>query len=218
MPVDSASHVIFRSLGLQPYQAVWEKMKRFTEQRNASSCDEVWLLQHPPVFTLGQAGKTSHLLNSEDVPVIKTDRGGQVTYHGPGQLIAYVLIDLRRRGLGVKTLVNEIEALLINLLSELGINAQRKEKAPGVYVAGKKIASLGLRVRKNCTYHGLSLNVQMDLTPFSGINVCGYEGLEVTQIGDLVAGVNEATVFERLQFHLINRLGYTSHETRKGWS
>lgn len=215
---DSPNQVVIRQLGLQPYQAVWQRMKDFTEARDENTRDEIWFLEHEPVFTLGQAGKTCHLLNPGDIPVIKTDRGGQVTYHGPGQLIAYLLIDLRGRGLGIKGLVTEIETVLIALLAELGIDAERKDKAPGVYVAGSKIASLGLRVRKNCTFHGLSLNMDMDLAPFTRINVCGYEGLKVTQILDFVASVNQAKIVESLQKHLINQLGYSSQETLQGWS
>lgn len=215
---DSPNQVVIRQLGLQPYQAVWQRMKDFTEARDANTRDEIWFLEHEPVFTLGQAGKTCHLLNPGDIPVIKTDRGGQVTYHGPGQLIAYLLIDLRGRGLGIKGLVTEIEAVLIALLAELGVEAERRDKAPGVYVAGKKIASLGLRVRKNCTFHGLSLNMDMDLAPFSRINVCGYEGLEVTQIHDLAPNVDQSRVVELFQKHLINRLDYSGQETLQGWS
>lgn len=215
---DSPNQVVIRQLGLQPYQAVWQRMKDFTEARDENTRDEIWFLEHEPVFTLGQAGKTCHLLNPGDIPVIKTDRGGQVTYHGPGQLIVYLLIDLRNRGLGIKGLVTEIEAVLIALLAELGVMAERRDKAPGVYVAGKKIASLGLRVRKNCAFHGLSLNMDMDLAPFSRINVCGYEGLEVTQIHDLAPNVDQSRVVELLQKHLINRLGYSGQETLQGWS
>ena len=193
-------------------------MKSFTDERDSHTSDEIWLLQHEPVFTLGQAGKTCHLLNPGDIPVIKSDRGGQVTYHGPGQLIAYLLLDLRGRGMGIKRLVTEIEEVLIELLAGLGINAKRRDKAPGVYVNEQKIASLGLRVRNNCTFHGLSLNLAMDLAPFARINVCGYEGLEVTQISDLIADVKQTQVTELLCIHLINRLGYASHETRQDWS
>lgn len=218
MPSNPSSQIVFRQLGLQSYPTVWQRMKDFTDARDQNTRDEIWFLEHEPVFTLGQAGKTCHLLNPGDIPVIKTDRGGQVTYHGPGQLIAYLLIDLRNRGLGIKGLVSEIESVLIALLAELGVEAASRDKAPGVYVAGKKIASLGLRVRKSCTFHGLSLNMDMDLAPFSRINVCGYEELEVTQIRDLVADVDQARVVELLQTHFINRLGYFSHETRQGWS
>ena len=170
------------------------------------------------MFTLGQAGKTQHLLAPGDIPVIKSDRGGQVTYHGPGQLIAYLMINLRHRGLGVRRLVTQIEQALIGLLAELGIEAQLRDKAPGVYVKNHKIASLGLRVRKSCTFHGLSLNMAMDLGPFSRINVCGYEGLQVTRLSDLLAEVNEAQVRTLLVEQLKTRLGYTQHQILSDWS
>jgi len=217
MITDSTNIVIFRQLGLQPYEPVWERMKAFTHGRDRSSQDEIWLLQHESVFTLGQAGESCHVHDAGDIPVIKCDRGGQVTYHGPGQLIAYLLIDLRRLGLGVKRFVAEVEEALIELLAELGIDGCRREKAPGVYVDGRKIAALGLRVRKNGCFHGLSLNLTMNLSPFSRINVCGYEGLEVTQVSDFIPEVNEAEVIALLSAHLINRLGYSGHETQLGW-
>jgi len=218
MSIDATTHVFVRQLGLQPYEQVWRQMKAFTDARTEHTVDEIWLLQHEPVFTLGQAGKAEHLLAPGDIPVIKSDRGGQVTYHGPGQLIAYLMINLRRRGLGVRRLVTLIEQALIDLLAELGVEAQTRDKAPGVYVKNHKIASLGLRVRNHCTFHGLSLNMAMDLTPFSRINVCGYEGLQVIQLSDLVADVNEALVGELLMTHLKHRLGYTQHQTLSGWS
>lgn len=218
MSIDADNYVVVRQLGTLPYQQVWQQMKTFTDTRTEHTADEIWLLQHEPVFTLGQAGKTEHLLAPGDIPVIKSDRGGQVTYHGPGQLIAYLMINLRRRRLGVRGLVTHIEYALIDLLTELGINAQTRDKAPGVYVGNRKIASLGLRVRKHCTFHGLSLNMAMDLTPFSRINVCGYEGLKVTQLSDLLTDVNEAQVIERLVDHLKNQLGYTQHHTLLDWS
>ena len=218
MSIDADNHVIVRSLGLQPYEQTWQRMKAFTDARTDNTIDEIWLLQHAPVFTLGQAGKAEHLLSPGDIPIIKSDRGGQVTYHGPGQLIAYLMINLRRRGLGVRNLVTQIEKALIGLLAELGVDAQVRDKAPGVYVNNQKIASLGLRVRKNCTFHGLSLNMAMDLSPFSRINVCGYEGLQVTQLSDLLSDVNEEQVNELLIDHLKNRLGYTQYQTLSGWS
>jgi len=209
MTTHAATQVLVKQLGLQPYEQVWQQMQAFTDARDADTVDEIWLLQHEPVFTLGQAGKREHLLAPGDIPIIKSDRGGQVTYHGPGQLIAYLMIDLRRRELGVRRLVAQIELALIDLLAEFGINAQTRDKAPGVYVNEHKIASLGLRVRKNCTYHGLSLNMDMDLEPFLRINVCGYEGLQVTRLSNFVAHVDEAQVCERLVNHLKNRLGYS---------
>lgn len=170
-----------KQLGLQPYAATWQAMRAYTDERGAEDPDQLWLLQHPPVFTLGQAGKPIHLLDPGQIPVIQTDRGGQVTYHGPGQLIAYLLLDLRRAGIGVKTLVHQLEQAAIQLLQDYGVTSDPRPDAPGVYVDGRKIAALGLRVRRGCSYHGLSLNVDMDLEPFRRINPCGYPGLEVTQ-------------------------------------
>lgn len=170
--------------GLMPYEPVWAAMRAFTEARNATTPDEIWMLQHSPVFTLGQAGKPEHLLRDVGIPLVCIDRGGQITYHGPGQLVVYLLIDLARRKLKVRELVSLIEQAIIDCLAAYGVSAQRKSGAPGVYVGAAKIAALGLRVRKGCSYHGLSLNVAMDLTPFSSINPCGYEGLEVVQLAD----------------------------------
>lgn len=184
-------------------------MQAFTNNRDSQSADEIWLLEHLPVYTQGQAGKAEHLLFAGDIPVVKSDRGGQITYHGPGQLIAYLLIDLRRRQLGVRKLVTLIEQAIIEMLAEFGVTAETRDKAPGVYVEQKKIASLGLRVRKGCTYHGLSLNLNMDLTPFSGINVCGYQGMQVTRLCDLVGEFDEQLLRERLLDQLLKRLGYS---------
>lgn len=171
-----------RRRGLIEYTRALEEMRALTDNRDRDSADELWLLQHPPVFTQGQAGKVEHLLNPGEIPVVQVDRGGQVTYHGPGQWVVYVMVDLRRRGLGVRDLVTLIEESIIALLADHGIEAAADPAAPGVYVAGEKIASLGLRVRKGCSYHGLSLNVDMDLEPFTRINPCGYAGLAVTSI------------------------------------
>jgi lipoyl(octanoyl) transferase len=179
----SALHL--RRLGLVDYLATWAEMRAFTDTRTAATDDELWLLQHPPVFTLGQAGRREHILDPGTISVVQSDRGGQVTYHGPGQLVAYLLLDLRRTGLGVKGLVHLLEQAVIDLLAEVGIQAQARPDAPGVYVAGAKIAALGLRVRHGCSYHGLALNVDMDLRPFARINPCGYPGLAVTQLLDL---------------------------------
>lgn len=175
---------IVRQLSLSKYQSVWQEMKNFTDSRTTETIDEVWLLEHSPVFTLGLNGKAKHILDAGDVPVVKCDRGGQVTYHGPGQLIIYLLLDLRRRELGVKTLVHKIEQAIIDLLATHNISGQRREGAPGIYVNDAKIAALGLRIRKGCCYHGLSLNVNMNLAPFSRINPCGYEGLASTQLSE----------------------------------
>ena len=175
-----------KELGLVDYAPTLEAMKTFTDQREADTPDELWLLQHPRVFTQGQAGKAEHVLAPGDIPVIQVDRGGQVTYHGPGQWVVYLLIDIRRHNLGVRDLVTLIEQSLVQLLAEYGIEAAADPKAPGVYVAGNKIASLGLRVRRGCSYHGLALNVDMDLEPFQRINPCGYEGLQVTSMATLL--------------------------------
>ncbi|KUM54488.1 lipoyl(octanoyl) transferase LipB [Rheinheimera sp. EpRS3] len=180
-----AEQLIIREIGVQDYTTVWQAMQQFTDQRNSDTADELWLLEHHPVFTQGQAGKAEHLLFPGDIPVVKVDRGGQVTYHGPGQLMVYVLLDLKRRNMGVRQLVTLLEQVLIQLLTPYGINAYAKPDAPGVYVDGGKIASLGLRVRKGCTFHGLALNVDMDLSPFSRINPCGYAGLQMIQSKDL---------------------------------
>lgn len=169
-------------LGIQPYEIIWEKMKQFTMQRAPNAQDELWLLEHFPVYTLGQAGKREDILQTNGIPVIQSDRGGQVTYHGPGQLIAYVLMDIGRRQMGIKTLVFKLEQTLINLLNTYQIDAHRQCHAPGVYVSDQKIASIGLRVKARGTYHGIALNVDMDLKPFQGIHPCGYQQLKMTQI------------------------------------
>ena len=177
-------------------------MQDFTQSRDQSTPDEIWLLEHPPVFTLGLAGKPEHVLDAGDIPVIHIDRGGQVTYHGPGQLVAYLLLDLKRRGYGVRELVRRMEEAVIGLLAEDGIAAERKSGAPGVYVDCAKIAALGLRVKRGCCYHGLALNVDMDLEPFSRINPCGYPGLAVTQTKDLGVRDSIQKVGDRLVRHL----------------
>jgi len=176
--------LIIRSLGKRSYESTWQEMRTFTDERTQETPDEIWLLEHPPIYTLGQAGKPEHLLDPGDIPIVNTDRGGQVTYHGPGQLVAYLLVNLRHARLGVRQLVTLIEQSLVELLAGYGIPAQARADAPGVYVGEKKIAALGLRVRRGCSYHGLSLNIKMDLEPFSRINPCGYPDLEITQIAD----------------------------------
>ena len=173
-----------RQLGRQPYEPVWRAMQRFTDGRDAATVDELWVLQHDPVFTLGQAGKWEHVLLPGAIPVLPVDRGGQVTYHGPGQIVAYPLFDLRRLGIGVRELVNRIEQSIIDTLAGYRIEAQRRDGSPGVYVGAAKIAALGLRVRRGCSFHGLAFNVAMDLEPFARINPCGYQGLAVTQVID----------------------------------
>jgi lipoyl(octanoyl) transferase len=193
------------NLGLRPYQEIWDAMRAYTAARDATSEDQIWLVQHPPVYTQGQAGKPEHLLAPGDIPVIQIDRGGQITYHGPGQTVMYLLLDLRRAGIGIRALVSLIEESVIGYLQELGIRAQSRIDAPGVYVDGKKIASLGLRVRGGCTYHGVALNVDMDLEPFSRINPCGLVGMQMTQLRDLgvaldadAAGTALAARFQRI--------------------
>jgi lipoyl(octanoyl) transferase len=182
-------------------------MRAFTEGRDAESPDEVWVLEHPPVFTLGQAGRAEHVLDPGPIPVIATDRGGQVTYHGPGQLVAYVLVDLARRGLGVRRFVEALEQAVIDTLAEAGVRAARRPGAAGVYVDGRKVAALGLRVRRGCTYHGLALNVDVDLEPFRRIDPCGHPGLEVTRLRDLGVRWGLEETGERLYRALAVRLG-----------
>lgn len=209
---NSPNTLIIRDLGLQDYEPIWKAMQKFTAERDETTPDELWCLEHPPVFTMGLNGKSKHLLNVDNIPVIDIDRGGQVTYHGPGQLVIYTLIDLGRHNIGVKDLVNNIEQSIIQLLKKYNINAQGKENAPGVYVNGEKIAALGLRIKKNKSYHGLSLNIDMDLSPFLQINPCGYENLIVTQVKNLKPGVGLDTLKKELILHLSQLLGYTDIE------
>ena len=187
-----------RRLGRVDYEPTWHAMQEFTAARTPESPDELWVVEHPPVFTLGQAGKPEHLLRDVGIPVVKIDRGGQVTYHGPGQVVIYLLLDLQRLKIKVRELVTIMEQAVINLLGDYGIAGQRRAGAPGVYVEGEKIAALGLRVKKGCSYHGLSLNVDMDLTPFTAINPCGYSELEVTQLADLGIAEGVDAVGKRL--------------------
>ena len=178
---------IIRHLGQVDYRSTWERMQQFTAARTGETADELWFLEHPPVFTLGMAGRREHLLAPGDIPVVMTDRGGQVTYHGPGQLVVYTLIDLRRAGLGVRDLVTALEQSVIQYAATLGVTASARREAPGVYVAGRKLASVGIRIRRGCSYHGLALNVNMDLEPFQRINPCGYAGLAMVQLSDIAA-------------------------------
>lgn len=194
-----------RYQGIEPYEPVWREMQSFTHNRKVDTQDEIWCLQHEPVFTLGQAGKPEHVLNPHQIPVIKCDRGGQVTYHGPGQLIIYLMINLRRRFMGPRVMVDLIEQSLIRVLASYGIEAVVKDGAPGVYVEGRKIAALGLRIKKGACYHGLSLNIDMDQTPFTWINPCGYEGLQSVQMQDLIADAAD-TLFEDVQQSLVGEL------------
>lgn len=202
--------LIIRDLGLQDYEPIWQKMQQFTADRDESTPDELWCLEHPPVFTMGLNAKNEHLLNIENIPVINIDRGGQVTYHGPGQLVIYTLIDLARLHIGVKDLVTYIEQAIIQLLKQYSIQAQGKENAPGVYVNDAKIAALGLRIKRNKSYHGLSLNIDMDLTPFQQINPCGYAGMDVTQVKDLKPEADLNNLKTDLISHLSQLLGYNN--------
>ena len=204
--------LIVRDLGLQEYSPIWQAMQDFTAQRDENTPDELWCLEHPPVFTMGLNGKDKHLLNIHNIPVINIDRGGQVTYHGPGQLVIYTLIDLARLNLGVKDLVNGIEKAIIALLKKYNINALGKEGAPGVYVDGEKVAALGLRIKRNKSYHGLSLNIDMDLSPFQQINPCGYEGMAVTQLKDLSSDIDSSKIKLDLIALLSKELGYKKSE------
>ena len=190
--------LIVKHLGHQDYEPVWRDMQKFTDQRDENTIDELWLVEHPAVFTQGLAGKAEHVLAAGDIPVIQVDRGGQVTYHGPGQIVAYPMINLRRHGIGVKSLVNGIEQAIINTVALYDILAERKADAPGVYVKGAKIASLGLRIRKACSFHGLAFNIDMDLEPFQRINPCGFSGLEVIQLSDLAKNVEIHQVEQQL--------------------
>ena len=207
-----------RELGLLDYERTWLAMQRFTDERKLvpDTQDEVWLVQHPPVFTQGQAGKAEHLLLPGDIPVVKSDRGGQVTYHGPGQLVAYLMLDVRRLGYGVRELVTRMEQCLIDLLASYGVSAAAKADAPGVYVDGAKIASLGLRIRNGCSFHGLALNVDMDLEPFRRINPCGYAGLAMTQLRDHAGPIEFAEVGARLRTQLVKHLDYAEQTTLTG--
>lgn len=199
---------IIRQLGLKPYTETFEAMRTFTQTRTEVTPDEIWFLEHPPVFTQGQAGKPEHLLLPGDIPVVQSDRGGQVTYHGPGQSVVYFLIDLQRRGYGIRSLVTRLEEAIIATLAGYGIQAAARREAPGVYVNGDKIASLGLRVRNARTYHGLSLNVKMDMEPFSRINPCGYQGLQMTQVSALGGPSDLARVNADLERALLQALAY----------
>lgn len=206
-----SSEVIIRHLGLQNYAAILAQMQNFTRQRDLTTVDEIWLLEHEPVFTLGQAGKREHLLNPEDIPVIAADRGGQVTYHGPGQLICYLLCNLTELHVSIKQFIMIMQQAVIAVLAAYGIAAHCQAGAPGVYVQGAKICSLGIRVRKGCSYHGLSLNVAMDLSAFNRINPCGFPGLRMVCISDLLINkfnCDLSTVAQRLSNQLVLRLGY----------
>lgn len=205
--------IVLRQLGLLPYLLVSDAMHTFTDRRDSSTPDELWLVQHPPVFTQGQAGKAEHVLDAGDIPVIQSDRGGQITYHGPGQQVMYVMIDLKRKKIGVRDLVNHIEQTVINTLAYFDIPALAHADAPGVYVNKNKICSLGLRIRKGCSFHGLALNIDMDLKPFSHINPCGYAGLQMTQVKQFTDTVTIDDVHPILIQEFIQLLGYQQPET-----
>ncbi len=200
-----ASRLVVHRLGLSDYEKTWREMQNFTAARDAATPDELWLVEHPPVYTLGLNGKAQHLPRIQNaIPVIKVDRGGQITYHGPGQIVVYTLLDLRRRGFGVRALVRKLENAVIELLADYGIEAKGRDDAPGVYVAGAKVAALGLRVRNGCCFHGISLNVDIDLLPFRAIDPCGYPGLQVTRLRDLGIDEPAETVAEKLLAKLAN--------------
>ena len=198
---------IVRDLGRQPYEPVWHAMQAFTDARGEHSNDELWVVEHDPVFTLGQAGKEEHVLAPGDIPVLHVDRGGQVTYHGPGQIVVYPLLELRRLGIGVRDYVCRIEQAIIDTLEEWNIVAERMEGAPGVYVGGAKIAALGIRVRRGCTFHGLAFNVSLDMEPFHRINPCGYAGMAVTSVLDLGGPSGIDAVKPVLLSHLARQFG-----------
>jgi lipoyl(octanoyl) transferase len=198
----AVNHIVVRKMRLQEYEPLWRSMQRFTEERDASTADEIWLTEHPPVFTLGMNASPEHLLAPGDIPVVQIDRGGQVTYHGPGQLMIYPLIDLKRAGIGVRDLVTALEQSAVATAADYGIDAASRADAPGVYVAGRKIASVGLRVRRGASFHGMALNVAMNLEPFSRINPCGFRNLQVTDLQSLGVATTLADAGRRFVMHL----------------
>jgi lipoyl(octanoyl) transferase len=210
--------LIIRQLGLQAYMPIWQAMQDFTNNRDSETADEIWLVEHQAVFTQGQAGKEEHILMPGDIPVVKVDRGGQVTYHGPGQQMMYVLLNLKRNKLGVRTLVTALEQCVVNTLQEYAIKAYPKADAPGVYVDAKKVCSIGLRIRKGCSFHGLALNVNMDLSPFQRINPCGYAGLEMVDCSQLNGPTTLAVAGVKLTDHLSALLGIKHTEYREGFN
>ncbi|MGR8930812.1 MAG: lipoyl(octanoyl) transferase LipB [Gammaproteobacteria bacterium] len=198
--------IIIRQLGLREYEPVWREMQRFTADREADTADEIWVTEHPPVYTLGLNGKRDHLLQVTNIPLVETDRGGQVTYHGPGQLVVYLLADLRRLSMGPRQVVTLLENAMIACLAMYGIKSEAHANAPGVYVEGNKIGALGLRIKRGCSYHGLSLNNVMDLTPFNNINPCGYAGLKVTQLADWGVNVHTQELALPVVHHIIDAI------------
>ncbi|GAA6183216.1 MULTISPECIES: lipoyl(octanoyl) transferase LipB [Alteromonadaceae] len=209
--------LVVRQLGKQSYQPIWQAMQDFTDSRDATVADEIWLVEHLPVFTQGQAGKEEHLLAPGDIPVVKVDRGGQVTYHGPGQQTMYVLLDIKRRKLGVRNLVTALESCVVNTLQDYAINAYPKADAPGVYVDEKKVCSVGLRIRKGCSFHGLALNVNMDLSPFNRINPCGYAGLEMINCATIGGPQSVNAAGTKLVEHFCNLLNIDHKEYKEGF-
>ncbi|WP_019209216.1 lipoyl(octanoyl) transferase LipB [Yersinia massiliensis] len=212
MPRLQQHKIILRQLGLQPYAPVSQAMHNFTEYRTDATADEIWLVEHQRVFTQGQAGKAEHVLMPGDIPVIQSDRGGQVTYHGPGQQVMYIMIDLKRAKMGVRQLVTAIENTVIQTLAKVGIESQARPDAPGVYVGQQKICSLGLRIRRGCSFHGLALNIAMDLEPFQRINPCGYAGMQMTQVSELKIGTSVTDIQPILVQEFIQQLGYPEAE------
>lgn len=206
------SAVILRCLPRQAYEACWQAMRHFTDSRDVHTPDEIWLLEHEPVFTQGQNGKPEHILNAGEIPIVQTDRGGQVTYHGPGQLMVYTLIDLKRKKFNVRQLVTLLELAVIDLLAEESVTAVAKSDAPGVYVDNKKICSIGLRIRRGCSYHGIAFNIDLDLAPFNRINPCGFSNLQMTKLSTLTSIKTVREAGEKLIGHLRNRLGYTTQQ------
>ncbi len=206
-----AESLIIRELQQSNYQPTWQAMRHFTDERDEDTPDEIWLLEHQPVFTQGQAGKAEHILDPKGIPVVHTDRGGQVTYHGPGQLMLYCLLDLHRLHIGVRQMVRKLEQTVIDVLAEYKITAQGRCDAPGVYVDDAKICSIGLRVRKGCSYHGIAFNVNMDVKPFQSINPCGFKNLAITQVADFVPNVTIALIKAKIIPAFLTNFGYTAH-------
>lgn len=215
--MQAATSLCVRHLARQPYEPVWKKMQAFTEQRTPETQDELWVLEHESVFTQGQAGKDVHLLDPGQIPVVKVDRGGQVTWHGPGQLVVYLLLNVKRLDMGVRDLVNLIEQSLIDYLQELGIQAQAKPEAPGVYVGEAKIAALGLKIRRGCSFHGLSFNIDCDLDAFQRINPCGYAGMPVTRLVDWCPDISFEQARDGLLSIILRRLGHQQVISTNSW-
>ncbi|WJG07829.1 lipoyl(octanoyl) transferase LipB [Aliiglaciecola sp. LCG003] len=215
--MSQGNSLIVRQLGVQAYEPVWQEMQRFTDERDESVVDEIWLVEHQPVFTQGQAGKAEHILAAGDIPVVQVDRGGQVTYHGPGQQTLYVLLNIKRRKIGVRQLVTALESCVVNTLGRYDINAYPKADAPGVYVDDKKVCSVGLRIRKGCSFHGLALNVNMDLSPFQRINPCGYAGLEMINCASIGGPSNVTVAGKQLVEDLCTLLSIDNREYKEGF-